>query len=200
MATGRTHARIAWVLLIPLGILGSYILVVVDTRLGIGWLIGSLAGIVITPDIDLETPTYEEWRFYRIAYPLGVLWQWLWFPYAAFMAHRGLSHIYLLGTLSRLLYLLYVVIPLVIMLINAISPYVGSTYGYQAGRISIEYANAGDLFWYGLIISWSIQDAGHIFTDHHHRQASKLRQFLRRANGLAWVPAMVILILFLLLR
>lgn len=192
MASGRVHARIAWLLFLPLAVAGGYLIVILDAWLGLGWLAGALAGVLITPDIDIEDSTYEERRLYRLARPFGILWQWLWFPYGALMAHRGLSHAYILGTLTRVAYLLYFVAPAVVLLYNALA----ATCGYPLGQIQAGYSQVQPLFWYGLVGAWCLQDAGHIFTDHHHRQATRLIRRLYTFRRLAWVPVVVIGFLF----
>jgi len=67
-----------------------------------GFAAGYLAGtFLITPDLDLaEHPTSRP-RAMRRWGPLA----WIWLPYGALFRHRGLSHTWLAGPLSRLLYL-----------------------------------------------------------------------------------------------
>ena len=62
-----------------------------------GFVIGSF---LITPDLDMagEKPV----RPLRYWGPLGILW----WPYGQLFKHRGLSHTWILGPLTRLIYVL----------------------------------------------------------------------------------------------
>lgn len=69
-------------------------------------LLGLGAGILITPDLDVDHRTAEEARLWRIFPPLGWAWQIIWYPYALLIPHRSpWSHAPLMGTAVRLLYL-----------------------------------------------------------------------------------------------
>jgi uncharacterized metal-binding protein len=69
-------------------------------------LLGLGAGILITPDLDVDGRTHEEARIRRLSRSLGMLWQVLWYPYALAMPHRSpLSHAPLVGTAGRIGYL-----------------------------------------------------------------------------------------------
>lgn len=67
-------------------------------------LVGATIGTIITPDLDLEGTTYTE-RLLRQVPGLGLLWQVLWYGYAMLTRHRGISHLPLVGTASRYLWL-----------------------------------------------------------------------------------------------
>lgn len=198
MSSGRVHAKIAWGLFLPLAIAGIYLLPF-NRALGAGCMSGALAGVLITPDIDLEGITYEERRIYRLLYPLGLLWQWLWWPYGAVMQHRGLSHAFLLGTLTRLLYLVWVVIP-----VGAVAIELGYCLwtGSSFDLLRISYAGVPSSFWWGLFLAWAAQDAAHIIADKHHwRVAMWKRRFRPRHALLAVVaPGGLAILLYLFLH
>lgn len=60
---------------------------------GAGFVIGTL---FITPDLDLRyNDAARRWRGLK----------WVWAPYHRLSRHRGMSHTYVLGPISRLLYL-----------------------------------------------------------------------------------------------
>lgn len=65
--------------------------------------VGSLIGSIITPDMDLEGRTHTENLMRKIPV-VGLLFQFSWYPYAVLTNHRGMSHNLLLGTPSRMLY------------------------------------------------------------------------------------------------
>lgn len=112
MASGKAHATASILLTVPAGLIA----------LGLGgdWTaatacaVGSLAGVVLSPDLDVDNPTHSN---YIIGKYLGCLgagtWFAFWWPYAKFIPHRSpLSHWPVLGTLGRLLYMVILGAPL----------------------------------------------------------------------------------------
>jgi len=70
-----------------------------DVLFGTLVFVGCLLGIILTPDLDL-LPELDNWN-------VSGLWKLYWYPYARMIPHRGdVSHIPLLGTAVRLVYLL----------------------------------------------------------------------------------------------
>ncbi len=75
----------------------------------VGWLLEN----IINPDLDLEGRTESERIFLdlpligpTLGRAMSLLWQLLWLPYALAISHRhALSHMPLLGTALRVLYL-----------------------------------------------------------------------------------------------
>ena len=66
---------------------------------GCGYLLGTL---LLSPDMDLfESDSINRWGPFR----------YIWWPYAQICAHRGISHSWLFGTLTRVGYLLLFIIP-----------------------------------------------------------------------------------------
>lgn len=67
---------------------------------------GCLGGIVLTPDLDEITVTKGEWLIVKWLPIVGWLWLAIWDLYARAIPHRNvLSHLPILGTLGRLIYL-----------------------------------------------------------------------------------------------
>jgi len=121
MPSGKTHCSLN-LFLLPVALFGGY--------LGLGWGCGEglifagvylLCSTIFSPDMDLVT-NRAGGRWGRLCF--------LWWPYALLSRHRGLSHVPVLGTLSRIMYLLVVVLCLGILGFalwhNAID---GSTFG-----------------------------------------------------------------------
>jgi uncharacterized metal-binding protein len=68
---------------------------------------GVLAGLVLTPDLDVDNGNISR-RIVRRSAGLvpAFFWSLFWFPYARIMPHRShLSHMPVLGTSLRLLYI-----------------------------------------------------------------------------------------------
>ncbi|MCS6869514.1 DUF2227 family putative metal-binding protein [Thermus sp.] len=86
---------------------GAYALWRLDPFLALGFAGGSLlGGLWLSPDLDLpDSRPSRRWG------PLRLLWE----PYRAFHPHRGRSHTYLYGPLSRFLYLGLLLAPLALV-------------------------------------------------------------------------------------
>lgn len=65
----------------------------------LAYLVGAF---LITPDLDVQSKWVRPKRWWGV---LG----YLWWPYGIFSRHRGISHTWILGPLTRLLYLFLIV-------------------------------------------------------------------------------------------
>lgn len=108
MPSGRVHEAINTAALLVAGTAAAWAtqqqLIPESTwKLGGPASLGVLAYVIgtfmITPDLDLADGKVNAKRRWG---PLG----WLWVPYGVISRHRGRSHSYVLGPVSRLLYLL----------------------------------------------------------------------------------------------
>ncbi len=112
MASGEMHVKATVVLAAPAAALA----------LGIGAGLGDalmcsagvLAGIVLSPDLDLDQRTRSEYIVSRyMGRIVGFLWILFWLPYAKLISHRSpLSHWPVLGTMLRIVYILALVSPM----------------------------------------------------------------------------------------
>ena len=152
MASGKRHARstkrnLFW--LLP----SSTLLALLEpSALGLG--LGSILGHLITPDIDHHKFTYEENRIYRFSKILGTIWWLYWKPYEKIFAHRGISHVKVIGTLTRFLYLLWY--PLFV------DPAIWTD--------SVSW-----VFWMWVFVAWVVQDSAHLRLD---RKKVKRKKFI----------------------
>jgi len=80
-------------------------------RFSVGFWAGT---VLLSPDLDLAEQNVDAKRAWGI---LGLLWQ----PYGVLFSHRGLSHTWLIGPLTRLIYLALLTLPL-LLLLNLIFP------------------------------------------------------------------------------
>jgi len=111
-----------------------------------------LGTFLITPDLDLaeqQVRAKGHWGW------LG----WLWVPYGWMFAHRGLSHTWLIGPLTRLLYLGAVGL-VVFWLCGAISSYLGLDISLQAQL----KAPSQEVFW-ALVSGYYISQWLHLIAD-----------------------------------
>lgn len=85
MASGKTHAKITTLAIIPVGLVAFA--ASLDLAIAGAASAGCLVGLKIHPDLDLSR-------------------SWLWVPYSKSLRHRSpWSHFPVLGTIGRLLYL-----------------------------------------------------------------------------------------------
>ena len=106
MPSGKVHEQVGMVALAAGGAallfappLRDY---AIDTRLSV--FAGMAFGIILTPDIDLTTRTHEERRMMGIPI-FGKMWIAFWASYSWWFNHRGISHVPILGTLTRLFWM-----------------------------------------------------------------------------------------------
>ncbi len=112
MASGREHNLASTVVSAPLGLGIGLILygegasLAVALRAGLSASAGCLAGILLTPDLDMLTMTKSEWLVVRWLPIIGWFWLAIWDLYARLLPHRNaLSHLPIIGAAGRLLYL-----------------------------------------------------------------------------------------------
>lgn len=103
MPSGKAHARdsiMLSVLVAPVTLYATH-----DPLASVAVSVGCLAGIPLSPDLDLHVRTVAE------SLPIvGRVWQLVWFPYERVIPHRSwLSHFPIVGTIGRLAYLATVV-------------------------------------------------------------------------------------------
>lgn len=67
--------------------------------------IGILWGTLMSPDMDLaENGNISIHVIRKRSRGLAFLWRWFWYPYGRMFTHRGISHVPVIGTLTRLVY------------------------------------------------------------------------------------------------
>ena len=101
---GKVHATASIALAVPCAVAAT--LYTSDLLAGIGAGMGCLAGSVISPDLDQESISHGEWQIVKRTYGMGFLFLMWWYPYALAHKHRGISHLPIVGTLGRVIYLL----------------------------------------------------------------------------------------------
>lgn len=81
-----------------------------DIGLGLAAAVGCLIGLVVDPDLDcnstLSLMNASRWRMMKLWRPLGYVWFVIWWPYGKWFYHRGISHTPIIGTATRIMYLL----------------------------------------------------------------------------------------------
>jgi len=105
VSTGIQHAKATILLSIPMGFLALGVGAGADGALACFG--GALAGVLISPDLDIQGRTHSNEVVYQyMGSILGAAWYAFWWPYAWLIPHRNpLSHWPLVGTTGRVLYL-----------------------------------------------------------------------------------------------
>lgn len=141
MADGKTHESDSTAVAVPLAVvIGA---ATGDVAQGLFAGFGCLCGIYLTPDLDVDTKTRSKAKAIRnIPFGLGWLWVWFWYPYAKAVKHRAwISHLPLVGTVIRLLYLFAI-------------PIVTGVYLEQTGTPVVTTAVTFAPFWLPMFSSW----------------------------------------------
>jgi len=99
------------------------------------YIAGNLAGVLLTPDHDVDGGNFTDTIIRRVSPTAQKIWRVFWTPYARALPHRGkLSHFPVLSTLVRLGYILVAV-----NLISAVVHVVLSVFG----RVDVSFV----FFW-----------------------------------------------------
>lgn len=115
MAPGRVHATVAFtyglsVSLYALAEPTLYHLGYIDVRVLLhlnlsAVILGSIGQLIVTPDIDVNSITFEERRIIRwFGKTIGLFWRIYWYPFSL-TAHRGIQHAPFISTVLRLVWL-----------------------------------------------------------------------------------------------
>jgi len=120
MADGRTHTVATIVATIAAGTV-AYALA--GNAEFAGWVAaGSALTLLVNPDTDQEGMDRNEHRLVRNTLGCGFIWLAVWYPYAVMFRHRGLSHVPIIGTLTRAAYMGAVLVLLAVA-IEAVGSY-----------------------------------------------------------------------------
>ena len=111
MPNGKTHALATT---ITGGLISPLLITVLHQPMvhAVAFAGGCLAGLIINPDLDVQTGNRGFRVVHKTGGPLiGQIWRLFWYPYARWLIPRHrhpLSHLPILGTLIRLAYLFLV--------------------------------------------------------------------------------------------
>lgn len=120
MPDGRVHSM-ATILLAGAAGFTTYQLHLLDQPHAIAMACGSMAGLLLTPDLDVDTGCVsDDWARSVVGRGPALFWWLVWRPYSALIPHRSpLSHFPILGTVLRLGYLSLVVWVIASYLVDA---------------------------------------------------------------------------------
>ena len=135
------------------------------TLFSISYLVGTL---LVTPDLDLAENNVRAKSNWGL---LG----WLWVPYGNMFNHRGLSHTWVIGPLTRLIYMAVIGVALA-YLVNFLAPYFGYEIKMQA-RLASNWQELalGALAGYYLS-QWLHLIADGVWPDHGRKRLQKRRK------------------------
>ena len=123
MPGGKVHSALT--VATALGVIAPY--AVVNLGGNPYWYIaGNLAGVLLTPDHDVDGGNFTDTIIRRVSPATQKVWRVFWTPYAKALPHRGkFSHFPVLSTLVRLGYIL-----VAINLVNAVLRLILSIFGF----------------------------------------------------------------------
>lgn len=156
---GYEHAKISLVGgigIAAIGLTGGIIWPVVTAPALVAAL-GVVAGAVLSPDLDQPMITWSEWFVIKLLPPLswipGLLMVGYWLPYSLMMKHRGVSHWPVIGTLTRIAYMLPI-------------GYLTHILFMQIDWYAKNWQNLGPWVLF-FCIGLAISDVGHYLRDYH---------------------------------
>jgi uncharacterized metal-binding protein len=181
--TGKEHEKIAIILWAPATVASwaAYANGYQDVAVGIA--LGGFTGWLLTPDIDVNGTTYEEYRLYKLFWPLGFVWQNFWSPYGLTFAHRGWSHTPFIGTLTRLIYVL-VAISLALLTFNEYIWWMGYDESLKLDTfVAFRFIAQNSEMCIAWYLLWSFQDILHYVADKWSTAAKKeARRSIRKGE------------------
>ena len=127
MPSGKIHGRATLYLAATTAVVGPWVAMVfrpVSMPYVLAVVAGQFTGLVVEPDLDVDFRTASERRLQRalmgpgrrlcksghpfigaaltaLGFLVGWLWVIIWLPYALLVPHRGISHWFMIGTLTR---------------------------------------------------------------------------------------------------
>lgn len=117
---------------------------------------------LVTPDLDLAN------RSVRAKSNWGVF-GWMWLPYGAVFRHRGLSHSWIVGPLTRIMYL--IILGLALMELVSIA---GGALGVEL-RFRTQLAGNWLPLLYGTLVGYYVSQWLHLLVDHTGPRARRRR-------------------------
>lgn len=157
MADGSVHLKVALVADIGMAYAVWELLQSgqVEAALGIG--VGAALGTIITPDYDINGTTITESLIRKYIPVVGDFWVADWYLYSLWAKHRGVSHLLVIGTVTRVVYLAW----------RCWWWYVfaaGVAYLYLETHLQISLPFSLQTLWW-MFIAWCVHDLLHIYFD-----------------------------------
>jgi len=180
---GKIHEQNAVITLVVL-ICIAFVVAWSNLPLGLGIVFGGIMGIFITPDLDHDWRTHNEWTVDRVFGKfLGRCFSYYWAFYETFVPHRSpLSHggfppfgplvMAVVATPGRLVYSFLWLLPLL----------------YFFPEVRLWISKIPLLFWCGLYGGIALQDQVHYWRDYvFSREARKSRRkYILRKRSKRW--------------
>jgi uncharacterized metal-binding protein len=129
--------------------LGQLITPQAVTTFSVSYLVGTF---LVTPDLDLAEQGVRAKSNWGL---LGLLW----IPYGALFSHRGLSHTWLVGPLTRLIYMLIVALALSYVA-SAVAPFFGYNFS-----VKTQLVRNGQELAIGALIGYYVSQWLHLIAD-----------------------------------
>jgi len=139
-----------------------------EVSFAVGYTVGTF---LITPDLDLALS--QSVRALRNWGPLSFLWR----PYGAVFKHRGLSHTYLVGPMTRLAYL--ALLAFIVVAIGA--PDLVAAF-FKHGLAGLPEPFDRPTFWLAGLLGYYVSQWVHLVLDgiYPHRRRKRRRRYPRK--------------------
>lgn len=158
MADGVTHMR--WNLIAGAVMTGAAIALPVTPSVVRAVLFGSLFGVFINPDADIDTSTHAK-HILRKVFFFGTAFVTAWTPYALNIGHRGASHVWFLGSLGRIAYTYGIIIFLTVWVCGAFALFGGDP--MRPVDVVVDVIASRWSVWF--YVAWIVQDCVHLILD-----------------------------------
>lgn len=202
MSDGRTHARVATTVLIIGSATAVYAAAKVPTMrpFVVPFSLGLINGLLVTPDIDMDQGiTHEEARWRRIpiiGFLAFMIFATFWYPYSLAVPHRGISHVLIIGTLTRFFY----------QFAGAFF-WLATITAWWYSRSPREFLSPyiADLemlaaFSLPFLVGWVIQDIGHLIYDGRFGDKRKRKRNKRSGRRTIFIMSVVCMVIFYIWR
>ena len=194
MADGKTHSKFGKATIVLSGATAGLIVTYFNNQeLAGGIVIGSILGWLMPPDLDLQQRTYDEHRMLQLNPFLGMAWIGFWASYGQVFKHRGISHMPIVGTATRIVWLFrHVIVYIGVTAILIATGVLSLTKEINVPSISLNIL-------IGIFIGWAFQDFVHLSLDGVLFGISRpKRKFAKEKNKIYTVVLLLICFLMVL--
>lgn len=178
MASGKVHARasVFFLILSLTLLLFAYSASEVTGLEFFFVMLGLTLGLFITPDLDIPTGIYTKRFFYKISFLAGRIYSTFWASYGALFSHRGISHVLILGTATRAIWLFRHLI----MILLFLAVFDGTFFVVDWQKIDFNL----NIYYVSItFISWCLMDSVHLILDgKRKKKRGRQRHTIRPPN------------------
>lgn len=175
MPSGKTHLKLSIATSVLINLSPTIMPYSNNLKLSVGLLAGSIFATFITPDLDVDNGNITNKILKNKSKLLEKVFRLITTPYRKLFKHRGRSHIFIVGTLGRILYF-SIILFILFLIFNLITM---KEFLFFSTKID-DLKNATiNHFVFGFLFSACVLDGVHILAD---KIVSKFKKKNRRVN------------------